>query len=176
MTTEPIDLKTELIADFRRRELAMNGEAKTSFHQTRQQALERFETLGFPTPRNEEWKYSNVRNLISHTYNFSGKHAVTAETIREISIPNLTGNVLYFVNGHYEPSLSRVVSPAEQMTILPLREALEDHPELVSSYFGVLTNTRDEAFTALNTAFAGEGIFIHVPKGKVCLLYTSRCV
>lgn len=167
MTTEPIDLKTELIADFRRRELAMNGEAKTSFHQTRQQALERFETLGFPTPRNEEWKYSNVRNLISHTYNFSGKHAVTAETIREISIPNLTGNVLYFVNGHYEPSLSRVVSPPEQMTILPLREALEAHPELVSSYFGVLTNTRDEAFTALNTAFAGEGIFIHVPKGKV---------
>ena len=53
------------------------------------------------------------------------------------------------------------------MTILPLREALEAHPELVSSYFGVLTNTRDEAFTALNTACAGEGIFIHVPKGKV---------
>lgn len=167
MTTEPIDLKTELIADFQRREQAMNGEAKTPFHQTRQQALERFVTLGFPTPRNEEWKYSNVRNLISHTYNFAGEHAVTPETIREISIPNLTGNVLYFVNGHYEPSLSRVVSPAEQMTVLPLREAVQNHPELVGSYFGSLTNTKDEAFTALNTAFAGEGIFIHVPKGKV---------
>lgn len=167
MTTEPIDLKTELIADFQRREQAMNGESKTPFHQTRQQAMERFETLGFPTPRNEEWKYSNVRNLISHTYNFSGEHTVSAEIIREISIPNLTGNVLYFVNGHYEPSLSRVVSPAEQMTILPLREAVQNHPELVGTYFGALTNTQDEAFTALNTAFAGEGIFIHVPKGKV---------
>lgn len=167
MNTEIIDLKTELLADFRRRELAMNGEAKTSFHQTRQQALERFETLGFPTPRNEEWKYSNVRNLTSHTYNFSGNHAVTSHTIDEISIPNLTGNRLYFVNGKYEAGLSRIISPAGQISILSLREALEQQPELVDTYFNQLTNTKEEAFTALNTAFAGDGVFIHVPKGKV---------
>lgn len=167
MNTETIDLKSELLADFRRRELAMNGEAKTPFHHTRQQALEQFETLGFPTPRNEEWKYSNVRNLTSHTYNFSGKHAITAETIADISIPNLTGNVLYFVNGKYEAGLSNLVSAADQISILSLRDALETQSELIGTYLGKLTNTKDEAFTALNTAFAGDGVFIHVPKGKV---------
>ncbi|MPR32764.1 Fe-S cluster assembly protein SufD [Salmonirosea aquatica] len=167
MTTETIDLKSELISDFRRREQAMNGEAGTPFHQIRQQALERFETLGFPTPRNEEWKYSNVRNLVSHNYNFSAKHQVSSETIGNISIPNLTGNVLYFVNGQYEAGLSSIVSPAEQISILSLREALEKQPELIQMYFNQLTDNQNEAFTALNTAFAGNGVFIHIPKGKV---------
>jgi Fe-S cluster assembly protein SufD len=108
-----------------------------------------------------------VRNLTSHTYNFSGKHAVTSDTISEMSIPNLTGNVLYFVNGRYDAGLSKIISPADQVSILSWHEALEQQPGVVQTYFNQLTDSKNEAFTALNTAFAGDGIFIHVPKGKV---------
>ncbi len=145
----------------------MNGEAQTSLHETRQKALARFEKLGFPTPKHEEWKYSNVRNLTNQDFDFAGNHAVTAADLEALKIPNLTGNVLYFVNGKYEAGLSSIVSPSSEVTIQPLREALTAQPELVSTYFGLLVDSQDEAFTALNTAFAGDGVFIHVPKGKV---------
>jgi len=167
MGTENIDLKEKLVADFRSREAVMNGEARTPLHQTRQNALARFEALGFPTPKDEEWRYSNVRNLTNQDFDFSGNHAVTAAEIEKIRIPNLTGNVLYFINGKYEAGLSSIVSPASQVTIQPLREALATQPELIATYLGRLVDTQGEAFTALNTASAGDGVFIHVPKGKV---------
>lgn len=166
-TEKNIDLKEMLIADFKRREQAMNGEAKTPFHQTRRQALARFEELGFPTPKHEEWKYSNVKNLLKTGYGFEGKHSVSAATIEEIKIPNLEGNVLYFVNGKYESELSTIVSPASQISIMPLREALDQRPEVINKYFGKIADGENDAFTALNTAFAGDGLFVHVPDGKV---------
>lgn len=166
MSTETIDLKAQLLSDFHNREQAMNGEAQTPFHQLRQQALVQFETMGFPTPRNEEWKYSNVKSLTSQTYRFDGTHSITDEELAAVQIPNLTGNILYFVNGHYEPGLSTIVSPASHLTILPLREALDQRPELIETYFGSMAHPKDDAFTALNTAFAQEGVVVHVPAGK----------
>ncbi|TDB65199.1 Fe-S cluster assembly protein SufD [Arundinibacter roseus] len=167
MSTETIDLKSQLIADFNSREKAINGKAQTSFHQAKRKALHTFETLGFPTPRNEEWKYSNVKNLISQTYDFEAAHAITADLLNDVRIPNLSGNVLFFINGKYEAGLSTIVSPAEQLTILPLQEAVETQAEVFEAHFGTLADATTEAFTALNTAFAGEGLFLHVPAGAV---------
>jgi len=57
-------LKAQLISDFQTIEGRMNGAAKSAVHQVRQEALKTFETLGFPTIKHEEWKYSNVKNLV----------------------------------------------------------------------------------------------------------------
>lgn len=165
MSTETIDLKSQLISDFYEREKAINGEAQSSFNQTKRQALERFETLGFPTPKHEEWRYSNVKNLIARSYQFNGEHTITAETIAPYLIPNLTGNILFFINGKYDAGISTIVSPEDQLTILSLQEAVQAHPELVAEHFNK-ADSQNDAFTALNTAFAADGVFIHVPKGK----------
>ncbi len=74
---------------------------------------------------------------------------------------------LFFINGQYEPGLSTILSPAEQISIQPLRQALENNPEEVNQWFGKMADSKDEAFTALNTAFANEGVFINVPAGKI---------
>jgi Fe-S cluster assembly protein SufD len=167
MSTETIDLKSKLVADFRSAEQTLNGEAQSPFHQTKRQALARFEDLGFPTPKNEEWKYSNVRSLIGRDYNFSASHTFTQADLDQIAIPNTSGNILCFVNGKYEASLSTIVSPADRITILPMRQALEEKPDAVNAWFGKMADSQHEAFTALNTAFAGDGLFIHVPAGKM---------
>ncbi|HEV7350516.1 Fe-S cluster assembly protein SufD [Telluribacter sp.] len=167
MSTETIDLKTRLVTDFYAREEVMNGEAQSDFHQTKRRALGIFEERGFPTPRHEEWKYSNVRDMISHQYQFNGEHAVTEEVIDALKIANLSGNIIYIINGRYEASLSTLVSPPDQLTIQPLYEAIRENPELATTYFGQLAKSESDAFTALNTAFAHDGVFIQVPAGKV---------
>jgi Fe-S cluster assembly protein SufD len=165
MSTETIDLKSQLISDFYDREKALNGEAQSSFHKTKRQAFERFDALGFPTPKHEEWKYSNVKNLIARSYQFEGNHSVTAETIAPYLIPNLTGNILFFINGTYDADLSSIVSPKDELSVMTLREATNTLPDVVAEHFGK-ADSQNEAFTALNTAFAAEGLFVHVPEGK----------
>ncbi len=161
------DLKTQLIADFKTAEGRMNGEAKSAVHQVRQQALERFDKLGFPTTRHEEWKYSNVKNLVNQAFEFNAETNFSAKDLEEMPIPNLEGNILYFINGIYNTELSSIVSPDSELQILTFAEAAKTQPELVEQYFNKYSDYQDNAFTALNTAFAQNGVFVHVPDNKV---------
>jgi Fe-S cluster assembly protein SufD len=161
------DLKTQLIADFKTAEGRMNGEAKSAVHQIRRQALERFEALGFPTTRHEEWKYSNVKNLVNQAFDFNAKTNFSAEDLDQMPIPNLEGNILYFINGVYNAELSSIVSPETELQIMTFAEAAKTKPELVEKYFSQYSDLQVNAFTALNTAFAHNGIFVYVPENKV---------
>ena len=161
------DLKTQLIADFKTAEGRMNGEAKSAVHQVRQQALERFDKLGFPTIRHEEWKYSNVKNLVNQAFEFNAITNFSAKDLEEMPIPNLEGNILYFINGIYNTELSTIVSPDSELQILTFAEAAKMQPKLVEQYFNKYSDYQDNAFTALNTAFAQNGVFVYVPDNKV---------
>ena len=161
------DLKQQLVADFQAAEGRLNGETKSEVHRKRREAIRNFENLGFPTIRHEEWKYSNVSNLVKQVFDFNAATEFGQEEIEALEIPNLQGNVLYFVNGVYKSELSHVVSPESQLQILNFAQAIKDRPELLSSYFAKYANYQDEAFTALNTAFAHDGVVIHVPAGKI---------
>ena len=162
-----LDLKAQLISDFKTAEGRMNGESKSAVHQVRKQALERFEALGFPTTRHEEWKYSNVKNLINQVFDFNAKTDFSATDLEQMPIPNLEGNILYFINGVYNAELSTIVSPETELQIMTFAEAARTKPELVEKYFNKYSDAQVNAFTALNTAFAHNGIFVYVPENKV---------
>lgn len=158
--------RDRLLAGFRASEDRMNGETKSPLHQLRRSALQTFETLGFPTIKHEEWKYSNVTSLINKAYEIDQPSTISAADLDSLLIPNLSGNILYFVNGQYRADLSRIVSPASEVQIMSFRQALTDQSEAVGAYFSRLADFQDNAFTALNTAFAVDGVFIRVPDGK----------
>jgi len=166
MSNETIDLKTRLITDFYARESVMNGEASSAFHQKKRAALAEFDKLGFPTTRNEEWKYSNVKDLTSVLYNFNADSSITPADLEDLKIPSQEANILYFVNGHYKAELSVLVSSASQIIIDSLQEAYKKDPVLVNSYFNELMKDENDAFSALNTAFAHDGVFIHIPDNQ----------
>src|SRR6218665_1937182 len=146
MSTETIDLKTKLVVDFQARESIMNGEASSAFHQKKRAAIARFDTLGFPTIKNEEWKYSNVKELINGTYEFGAKSSLTSDDLTKLNIPDQNANILYFVNGHYHPELSQIISSSKTITIDSLQSAYKENPELVNQYFDGFNDT-DNAFT-----------------------------
>ncbi|QJD78924.1 Fe-S cluster assembly protein SufD [Spirosoma rhododendri] len=157
------DFKNQLLTAFRAGEERMNGESKTALHQVRRQALTAFDQLGFPTIRHEEWKYSNVNSLIKQRFAIDGTSTLTADDLSSLEIPNLDGNILYFVNGHYKPELSHIVSPASQVQISSLADAIKADPDAVGSHFATYADYKDSAFTALNTALASDGVVIRVP-------------
>lgn len=158
--------KDQLVAAFQVTEERINGESKTPVHQLRRAALQQFDRLGFPTIKHEEWKYSNVSNLLKEAFDLEGSSTLSADDFAALEIPNLTGNILYFVNGRYKPELSTIVSPSSEVQILSFAEALQSQSEAINGYFARHADYKDNAFTALNTAFAHDGVFIRVPDGK----------
>lgn len=158
--------KDRLVTAFQENEAQMNGASKTSLHQLRRTALQTFDRLGFPTIKHEEWKYSNLSTMLKEAFDFSADSTLTVDELELLRIPNLEGNVLYFVNGNYQPDLSRIVSPESQVQIKPLAEVIQTESETVGTHFARYADYQDNAFTALNTAFAGDGVFIRVPDGQ----------
>ncbi len=161
------ELKDKLIADFQTNEARINGESKTAIHQLRREALENFKRLGFPTIKHEEWKYSNVKEITKRNFDFGLKTDFGVNELNALSIPNLSGNVLYFINGVYNAALSTICSPADSLKIQNFEAAIKQNPKLLEKHFANLTNHKEEAFTALNTAFANDGVVIEIPDGKV---------
>ena len=54
-------------------------------------------------------------------------------------------------------------APPEGAIVLPLRQAAEEHPELVEPHLGSVVRD-DSAFTARNAAQWTDGTFVHVPR------------
>lgn len=161
------DLKAQLIADFQLSQATLNGKGKMPIYQLRDEAMKNFDKLGFPTIRHEEWKYSNVSNLIKQTFDFHTKTDFKKADLKKIAMPHLKGNVLYFINGVYNADLSEIATPEDKLKVIPFSEVLSKQPELIEAYFGKYANYQTDAFTALNTALSSDGVVVQVADNKI---------
>jgi Fe-S cluster assembly protein SufD len=139
----------------------------------RRRAIERVAELGFPTLKNEEWRYTNVSGAVEllagpaagaqaapHSNGLAAKTATA-----EIAFTELKGHRLVFVNGKYIAGLSSQDVPAPGIECRALSEALSGHSEVVQERLGSQTDEQDDVFANLNTAFAQDGAFVRIPGG-----------
>jgi Fe-S cluster assembly protein SufD len=126
-------------------------------------AITRFETLGFPTTRNEDWHFTSVAPIVEAALTplTSPAGSVSAGDLA----PFLFGagwHQLVFVNGRYDVGLSSVAGLPEGVRVLPLAQAYDEMPILVEQHLGRIASFDAHSFTALNTAFLADGAVIHV--------------
>lgn len=138
------------------------GDAPAWLKHLRANAIAQFEQLGFPTTRNEEWKYTNVAPLLKQ--DFAVSQTIQNVDVEAFTYPESQNSQLVFVNGIYAPKLSDVSAIPAGVTITNLREA---NQKLASDYFATQASCDNEAFTALNTALASDGAFVLIPRGKI---------
>lgn len=159
--------KEKYISEFKAFEASLNGQASTQLHGIRKQAIEKFEKLDFPTVKNEDWKYTNISAI--HNFNFTrdSKTQVTNEELKKHLIPSLDCYLFVLVNGNYSPELSDIKGLPEGVTVDSFRNVYKNNPELINKYFAKYAEI-ENGFVALNTAFANDGVVIHVP-GNIVL-------
>jgi Fe-S cluster assembly protein SufD len=142
----------------------------------RKEGLSYFKQLGLPVNKAEEYKFTPVTRLLEKNFNFSNRNpeAKPLDIARYI-IPSLEANVLVFINGVYAAEHSKIISPASQITILPLKEAIDQKKDLIQMHLGKHADHKADALTAWNTASWSEGVFIHIGKNiaveKPVILY-----
>jgi len=143
-------------------ENSLNGESKSPFHKIRKDAIAKFNEMGFPTTKNEDWKYTNIAPIFNFKFVPSGNVKLNKNNIAQFLIKDLKVNLLVFVNGNYSHELSDVQNHAEGIKMESLANVIKSQPEILSKHFAKYTNT-DNGFIALNTAFAQDGFVIIIP-------------
>jgi len=135
-------------------------------HELRNQALGRFAELGFPSARQEAWRYTNVAPIARGKYSIAPRtdNGVTAEQLAPHLFESEGITRLVFVNGHYRSDLSSAGPIAPGMKIRSLEDALADDADNILEHLGRHAST-ENPFTALNTAFLKNGAVLHFPKG-----------
>ena len=148
---------------------ALNG-SNATLTNIRQDAIEDFAKIGLPHRKTEAWKYTPIEKAINKAVQIQLQPAKSALTVADLApyqIPELDVYRVVFVNGHIQPALGDLAGLPETVTLTDLYTASTQHASLMNQHFAQHADPSSEAFVALNTAFARDGLFLHVPERAV---------
>ncbi len=145
------------------------GAAPSWLNAMRADALRRFESLGFPSLKDEDWKYTSVRPIAERAFTLVGEQCLglVEEDLEQLIPHGLEGHRLVFVNGRHAPQLSCLGPPADGIEIRSLSTALSDQPDTVRDFLGRYADVGASGFAALNTALVEDGAWIHIQPGRL---------
>ncbi len=152
------------------RAFATNGasHAPTWLNELREGSITRFAELGFPTTKQEAWRFTSVAPIANTPFELARTPDIQHVTLAQIDGLSLgAGPRLVFVNGHYSEMLSHVGGLPAGVRVESLAKALASDPERVREHLGKYVAFQDRPFAALNTAFVRDGAFVHVPEQRV---------
>src|SRR5690349_21232335 len=168
MTHEPI--KTENDARLQQFE-RFEREAKQPpwVFPLRKAGISCFAEKGFPTLRDEDWRFTNVTPIVKLPFKpvfDASPNGLSSETISEMTFGRLPTARLVFVNGHFHPKLSSTGKLPGGAILTGLAAALSSNSVPgIEKHLAHYARGDDNAFTALNTAFFQDGGLIWIPAG-----------
>ncbi len=136
----------------------------------RRSAMARFAALGFPTTRDEEWKYTSVEPIVKIPFAAGaagGEDGNAGRRIEALQLGKLAENQLVFINGHFSVRLSRIGKLPNGVIAESLAAAMRDSKAKVEPHWARYADYREQSFVALNTAMMEDGAFLFVPEGAV---------
>jgi Fe-S cluster assembly protein SufD len=134
----------------------------------RDAAAARFDALGLPHRRVEEWKYTDLRALIREAKPIAGAPDAAAKARAKdagLLIGDMDARRIVFVDGTFVPELSDLAHLSAGLTVRSMAQALAAGDALVSDRLGKVMPADGEGVIALNTALMRDGAVIHVAKG-----------
>ena len=146
----------------------------------RQTGATRFAALGFPTLKQEDWRFTNIAPIAKLPFKpaSTARTGVSAETLKEFTFGSIAAHRLVFVNGAFAPELSSAGTLPAGVTVKNLAAALAENLPLLEKHLAHQATGEANGFTALNNAAFTDGGFIHVAAGEaletpVHLLFVS---
>lgn len=163
-----MDLKEKLIASFMAFENRGNVDLDSKVHGIRTKAIDSFEKNGFPSRRDEEWKYTSLNSLLKNDYSVFPKHESTVELkqVKKYFLHEIESYKIVFIDGIYSSFLSDTSHDVADVCILSSALKQPKYKMIIDHYFGTVASEKD-SLTSLNTAFSKEGAFINIPKNTV---------
>lgn len=125
----------------------------------------RFQELGLPSPRDEDWKYTSIKPILKKPFTPAVGGSLSQQELDLFDIAELDTHRIVLVDGMYAPDLSRTGGLQDGVRVCGLAEAINEDPSQVRRWLGRLTGEPEHGFRALNSAFLQDGVFIRIPDG-----------
>jgi len=154
----------QYVAEFERFDRDVASQQPAWLAEARRTAIARFTELGFPTARQETWRFTSVAPIVDRTTVPAGDGlaSVGGDVLRRLTLDGASA-LAVFVNGRFAPQLSALSTLPKDVVVSPLSAALESHATLVEAHLTRVANQPNQAFVALNTAFLADGALVSIP-------------
>ncbi len=155
--------KDTYLSDFVGFEKQQVSEEPSWLQDLRRDAMSRFSTLGFPSVKEEAWRFTNVAPIARADFRFAASDGalLSLADLDRVDCGNLGLPRLVFVDGIFRPDLSDAFEQ-KGLTVTSLRQAWRERPDEVREHYGRLASYDEQPFVALNTAFACDGAYVRV--------------
>jgi len=160
------DLKKSLETLFLEKKHELFGADSSYLQDKREKAFNDFVRAGFPTNKMESWRGTDLSKALSQEYELrmeAPASPVDLETIFHCTVPHFETYLVAQLNGWYVYNNSPLTYLPNGVVVGSLAAAFRQFPELIEEHYGKYALTDSDGLTALNTAFAKDGIFIYVP-------------
>jgi FeS assembly protein SufD len=145
--------------EYQRLEKKLLGHNPDYFKQLRRTAFEKFSTLGFPSKKQADWKYTSLTRLRQTPYSLA--EATNCNMLNAIETSSSQFR-LVFVNGFFSAHLSTIAVLPDTCKIVNLSALLDQEPEQFHTLWQTNEMSERNSFTQLNTAFMQEGVYIYL--------------
>lgn len=163
-----MDLKEKLVSSFMVFENRVDIDHPV--HDIRSEAIKQFEEKGFPSKKEEAWKYTSLKSLQKHDFSLFPKEvgALEYKDVKKYFLHEIDTYKIVFVDGVYSSFLSETTHDGVDVCLLSAALSKDKYAHIIERYFNK-TAAASDSMTNLNTAFSKEGAYIYIPKGKMPL-------
>jgi Fe-S cluster assembly protein SufD len=133
----------------------------------RTKGFTRFSSEGFPTRKNEEYKYTNLKPIQNRSFRLLDEPK-SADLAAYSDLFNQDHLELVFVDGVFAPEHSRFADLPAGLTLCPLHQAIAQDNAAVKEMLTRNWPNAQETFTDLNDAFLRDGLFLHLADNSIC--------
>ena len=160
-----MSLKEKLVSSF----LAFenNVDIDSPIHDIRSEAIKTFETNGFPSKKEEAWKYTSLNSVLKHDYSVFPKqeNAIEYTDVKKYFIHDIDTYKIVFIDGKFASHLSQTTHDGIDICLMSSALNKPKYRLVIENYFNKIAPK--DSLTSLNTAFSNEGAYIHIPKNKL---------
>ncbi|WP_438966211.1 Fe-S cluster assembly protein SufD [Flavobacterium sp.] len=161
-----MDLKEKLVSSFMAFEEKID--TSSSLHDIRTDAIKNFENKGFPSKKEEAWKYTSLNAILKNDFSVFPKKENTLEfsDVKKYFLHEVDTYKVVFIDGKFSSFLSATTHEGIDVCLMSSALTKPKYKLVIDEYFNKIAS-KDETLTSLNTAFALEGAYINIPKNKI---------
>ena len=161
-----MELKEKLVSSFMAFEEQID--VNSDLHEARTLAIKNFEKKGFPTKKEEAWKYTSLNSVLKNDFSVFPKNENNIEfaDVKKYFLHEIDTYKVVFIDGVFSSFLSSTTHDGIDVCLMSSALNKPKYKMVIDNYFNKIANL-DETLTSLNTAFANEGAYINIPKSKV---------
>lgn len=161
-----MELKEKMLASF----MAFEEKIKDNedLHEVRNHAIKNFENKGFPSKKEEAWKYTSLNAILKNDFSVFPKkdNAIEFKDVKKYFLHEIDTYKVVFIDGIFSSFLSSTTHDGLDVCLMASALSKPKYKMVIDTYFNQIAS-KEESLTSLNTAFSLEGAYINIPKSKV---------